>query len=276
MSDTTPQQYRKTASDYFQDYMLRLLFIVMLCAGGYVLAMDYRMLQQQDGSSGAIDTLEPVPMIPVSPADQIRPYVPSSRPTGPGRIAPDLTPFNIPSDLQEKNAMIFRFDDAGTMLAFGTITPGTLGAFERALLGREGEIKEIVLHSPGGSVHDAIAMGRLIRKREMNTRVVANGYCASSCPLVFASGVERVAHETSWIGVHQVYTPPTTFGSIQDGMDQAQRISALCQTALVDFGVDPALWIKAMETHKDSLYVLTPEEMTELKLATEVIKKDAG
>ncbi len=275
MSEATPHQYRKTTSDYFQDYLLRLLFIATLCAVGYVLAMDYRALEQQNGSSGAIDTLEPVPMVPVSPTDQIRPYVPSSRPTGPGRIAPDLSPFKIAPEQLEKDAMIFRFNE-GKMLAFGTITPGTSGTFERALLGREKELKEIILHSPGGSVQDAIAMGRLIRKQKLNTRIVANGYCASSCPLVFASGIERVAHETSWIGVHQVYTPPTTFGSIQDGMDQAQRISALCQTALVDFGVDPALWIKAMETHKDSLYVLTPQEMDELKLATKVQKKKAS
>lgn len=261
---------KKTGSDKLQDAMLWLVLLAMVVATGYVLMLDYRELQYEARLAGIEDTREPVPMTPVSPSDQIRPYVPSSRPVGPGRSPPDLTRFGITEETSERDAMIFKDDGAGVLLAFGTITPGTSKVFEGALLAREEKITEIILHSPGGSVNDALEMGHLIRENEFNTKVVANGYCASSCPLVFAAGMERAAHETSWIGVHQVYTPSSTFGSIQQGMDQAQRISALCQQALVDFGVDPALWIKAMETPKDQLYVLTSEELEDLKLATDV------
>lgn len=264
------ERHIKTASDYFQDGMLWLVFLAMISAAGYVLMLDYRHLQYQDQLAGIEDTGEPVRMTPVSPSDQIRPYVPSSRPVGPGRSAPDLSPFDIDPDLPEKSAMVFKSDGRGTLLGFGTITQGTAEVFERSLLAREEDITEIILHSPGGSVQDALVMAQLIRDSDMNTRIIANGYCASSCPLVFAGGLEREVHETAWVGVHQVYTPPSTFGSIQQGMDQAQRISAQCQQALVDFGVDPALWIKAMETPKDQLYVLTVKELEELKLATTV------
>lgn len=260
----------KTASERVQDGLLWLVFLAMLSAAGYVLMLDYRNLQYEDRLAGIEDTREPVPMMPVSPSDQIRPYVPGSRPVGPGRGAPDLSPFEIPPDMPERNPMVFKRDGDGALLAFGTITRGTADVFKRALLGGEEPITEIVLHSPGGSVQDALSMARLIRESELNTRIIANGYCASSCPLVFAGGVEREAHETAWIGVHQVYTPPSTFGSIQQGMDQAQRISAQSQQALLDFGVDPALWIRAMETPKDRLYVLTAHELEELKLATSV------
>lgn len=275
--DTPSQEDRhiRTASDYFQDAMLWFVFLAMISAAGYVLMLDYRHLQYEDRLAGIEDTGEPVPMTPVSPSDQIRPYVPSSRPVGPGRSAPDLTPFDVETDLSEKSAMVFKSDGNGALLGFGTITQGTAGVFERALLGREEDITEIVLHSPGGSVQDALAMAQIIRDSDMNTRIVANGYCASSCPLVFAGGVEREVHTTAWVGVHQVYTPPSTYGSIQQGMDQAQRISAQCQQALVDYGVDPALWIKAMDTQKDQLYVLTVEELEELKLATSVIDAEA-
>lgn len=275
IADQDADAGKKTGSDKFQDAMLWLILLFMITATGYVLMLDYRDLQYEARLAGIEDTLEPVPMTPVSPSDQIRPYVPSSRPVGPGRNPPDLTRFGVTSELSERDAMVFKDDGEGVLLAFGTITPGTAKVFENALLGREEKITEIILHSPGGSVNDALEMGKLVRESEFNTRVVANGYCASSCPLVFAAGVERVAHETSWIGVHQVYTPSSTFGSIQQGMDQAQRISALCQQALVDFGVDPALWIKAMETPKDQLYVLTAEELEELKLATDVEMEEA-
>lgn len=276
MSDKTnviDEDGEKTGSEKFQDTMLWLILLAMIVATGYVLMLDYRELQYEARLAGIEDTLEPVPMTRVSPSDQIRPYVPSSRPVGPGRAPPDLTRFGITPEMSERDPMIFKDDGEGILLAFGTITPGTAKIFEDALLAREEKITELILHSPGGSVNDALEIGKLIRESELNTKVVANGYCASSCPLVFAAGVERAAHESSWIGVHQVYTPSSTFGSIQQGMDQAQRISALCQQALVDFGVDPALWIKAMETPKDQLYVLTAEELEELKLATSVEKE---
>lgn len=269
-TDPASEPHVKTGSDHFQDAMLWLVFLAMISAAGYVLMLDYRHLQYEGRVAGIEDTGEPVPMTPVSPSDQIRPYIPSSRPVGPGRDAPDLSPFGIETDLQEKSAMVFRIDGRGALLGFGTITQGTAEVFEQALLVHEGTITDIVLHSPGGSVQDALSMAQLIRDNELNTQIVANGYCASSCPLVFAGGVEREAHESAWIGVHQVYTPPSTFGSIQQGMDQAQRISAQCQQALVDYGVDPALWIKAMETPKNQLYVLTVEELETLKLATTV------
>lgn len=278
MSDKIDDVYEyseKTGSDKLQDSLLWLILLAMIVATGYVLMLDYRDLQYEARLAGIEDTLEPVPMTPVSPSDQIRPYVPSSRPVGPGRNPPDLSRFGITPEMSERDPMVFKDDGEGVLLAFGTITPGTAKIFESALLAREEKITEFILHSPGGSVNDALEMGKLVRESEYNTKVVANGYCASSCPLVFAAGVKRLAHESSWIGVHQVYTPSSTFGSIQQGMDQAQRISALCQQALVDFGVDPALWIKAMETPKDQLYVLTAKELEELKLATNVEMEEA-
>ena len=93
---------------------------------------------------------------------------------------------------------------------------------------------------------------------------------ASSCPLVFAAGKERVADATSWIGVHQVFALTTAFGSLAEGMEEAQRISAGTQTLLSELGVDPLVWTHAMATPKESLYLFTPAELTELKLATKI------
>ena len=269
-TDPADEAHVKTASERIQDALLWLVFLAMISAAGYVLMLDYRYLQYEDRLAGIEDTREPVPMMPVSPSDQIRPYVPGSRPVGPSREAPDLSPFKISPDMPEREPMVFSSDGNGALLAFGTISPGTADIFERTLDSLNEPVTEIVLHSPGGSVQDALTMAQLIRDKELNTRIIANGYCASSCPLVFAGGVKREAHETAWIGVHQVYAPPSTFGSIQQGMDDAQRISAQTQQALLDFGVDPVLWIKAMETPKDQLYVLTAHELEELKLATSV------
>ena len=128
---------------------------------------------------------------------------------------------------------------------------------------------EIVLHSPGGSVTDATAMAHMIRDARLDTRILPDGYCASSCPLVFAGGVHRVADATSWIGVHQVFALTTALGSLADGMEQAQMVSAEAQDLLAEFGVDPLVWTRAMATPKEKLYLFTPEELIELEARDE-------
>ena len=167
--------------------------------------------------------------------------------------------------------MRFRLGTHGDAFAEGTITPGTADAFAAFLQSdRAKGVTEIVLHSPGGSVTDATAIARRIRAAKLDTRILPDGYCASSCPLVFAAGEHRFADATSWIGVHQVFALTTAFGSLADGMEQAQMVSAEAQDLLAEFGVDPLVWTRAMATPKEKLYLFTPDELVELKLATKV------
>ena len=53
-------------------------------------------------------------------------------------------------------------------------------------------------------------------------------------------------------------------------MDQGQRVSAEAQTLLSELGVDPLMWTHAMQTPRDRLYLFTPKELTDLKLATQI------
>jgi hypothetical protein len=167
--------------------------------------------------------------------------------------------------------MHFRLGTHGDAFAEGTITPGTADAFAAFLASdRAKGVSEIVLHSPGGSVTDAARMAHAIRDAGLDTRILADGYCASSCPLIFAGGVKRFADATSWIGVHQVFALITSFGSLADGMEQAQMVSAEAQDLLTGFGVDPIVWTRAMATPREKLYLFTPDELIKLKLATTV------
>jgi len=131
-------------------------------------------------------------------------------------------------------------------------------------------VKTVVLHSPGGSVSDAIEMGRLIRQQQFATEVESGRYCASSCPLVFAGGLERRAGERAAIGVHQVtalVANGSALGAIE-GMDSVQRMSAECQKYLLDMAIDPMVWVHAMQTPPDQLFYFTGDELLKLKLAT--------
>ena len=179
-----------------------------------------------------------------------------------------VTPLPQPEGALAK-PMIFELVGGGRLMANGTITPGISQAFAEEIGKRGDYVKTVVLNSPGGSVVDALAMGRLIRQKNISTEVEAGKYCASSCPLVFAGGVERRAGDKAVIGVHQVAAIATATNSPpRDEMSMAQKISALCQRYLGDMGINLQVWVHAMETPHDKLFVFKPDELKSLNLVT--------
>lgn len=250
--------------------ILRSVFHAMVALTITVLGLDLRSLMSAE-AAGAFDmpSSSPVTMERPRRDNQIRPYLPHARP-----VAPDETSERLlerPHEESEAEPMRFRLGTHGAAFAEGTITPGAADSFAEFLQSERAKaVTEIVLHSPGGSVTDAAAIAHLIRDRKLNTRVLPDGYCASSCPLIFAGGVARVADATSWIGVHQVFALTTAFGTLADGMEQAQMVSADAQNLLEEFGVNPLVWTRAMSTPKEKLYLFTPTELAELKLATNI------
>jgi hypothetical protein len=249
--------------------LLKHLFFGLLALTVVAIGMDLRELVNAEAEASAFPALSPVTMPRPQPGNHIRPYLPRTRPIAPGDASDPLR--NRPHDESEAEPMSFRVGTHGAAFADGTITPGTADAFAEFLAEERARgVTEIVLHSPGGSVSDATAMAHLIRDAGLDTRILADGYCASSCPLVFAGGVKRIADATAWIGVHQAFALDDAFGSLSEGMEQAQMVGAEAQDLLAGFGVDPLVWTRAMATPKDKLYLFTPEELIDLKLATEV------
>ncbi|ODN70688.1 hypothetical protein [Methylobrevis pamukkalensis] len=213
---------------------------------------------------------KPPPTLPARSSETLPaadPNLPSARPDvapAPGREGPKPM-----AELGEP--MSFELVAGGRLEARGTITPGTAARFAEEIGKRGGYATTIVLDSPGGSVTDALEMSRLIRARGLDTLVEEEGRCASSCPLVFSGGTQRFAEEGASVGVHQVSAMRVTGGPEEtgaEGMASAQRVSAECQRHLVDMGVDPRVWIHAMETPPEQIFYFTQDELLELKLAT--------
>jgi hypothetical protein len=243
------------------DRILSWLFSLVVIAAIWVVGLDYYgMLESEPNNETTISA----PMPANDPAPSLLPLImPSFSPGKDRRIA-------MPKPngkLSER--MTFELLGDGRLYATGMIYIGAFDAFKTEIEKRGGYVKTVVLNSTGGSVHDAIAMGRLIREKKFATAVENGGYCASSCPLVFAGGEERRAGEKAAIGVHQAFSPGDPGFDGARGMAEAQRISADCQKYLADMGVDLRLWVHAMETPKDQLYFLKPEELISLKLATQ-------
>ena len=116
-------------------------------------------------------------------------------------------------------------------MAFGR-GPDRAGAaieFAQALESLGGRRLPILIHSPGGSVADAMAMGELIRAKGLAVAVArtlitncperaprcpsgpgramtGGAMCASACVLVLAGGVERLVGPAARVGVHQITT----------------------------------------------------------------------
>jgi hypothetical protein len=113
--------------------------------------------------------------------------------------------------------------------AEGRIWPGAAAALAQAVESLGGRRLPILIHSPGGSVADAIAMGELIRVRGLVVAVArtlitncpdraprcpggpgramtGGAMCASACVLVLAGGVERLVGPAARVGVHQITT----------------------------------------------------------------------
>jgi hypothetical protein len=261
------QRFHSWLSDNPDEAILRWIFRSVLTVAIAVLVADLAGMQGWIVRSDA--TAVPSEIKQDAPALNLPSLVPSFLapllPGGDRRLAPLPQP-----DGALERPMTFELVGGGKLMATGTITPGISKAFATEVDRRGDYIKTVVLNSPGGSVTDALAMGLLIRKRQFATEVEAGKYCASSCPLVFAGGVERHAGDRAAIGVHQVAALSSPgIGPPRDEMRIAQDISARCQRYLADMGISLEVWVHAMETPHERLFVFKPEELKSLKLVTE-------
>ena len=111
--------------------------------------------------------------------------------------------------------------------AQGRIMPGSGAAFAKVVADLNGRRLPVLISSPGGSLIDAVAMGKLIRERRLAVAVArtlldncperasscpdavgqaitGGARCASACPLILAGGVERLVGPVPLVGVHQI------------------------------------------------------------------------
>jgi hypothetical protein len=264
-SSTMQQRFHAWLADRPDDSMLRFIFRGEMIATVAALALDLATMngwiKPEDLGLPPAETKQPAPGISLPALPSIlAPLLPGTDRRG--------APMPRPDGALAK-PMTFELMGGGRLMATGTITPGIAEAFATEIGKRGDYIKTVVLNSPGGSVGDALTMGRLIRDRKLATEVEAGKYCASSCPLIFFGGLERRAGDKAAIGVHQVFAAgPADPIAPRDDMSDAQRISARCQRFLADMGINLQAWVHAMETPKDKLFVFKPDELKSLNIVT--------
>ncbi|MDB5612984.1 MAG: hypothetical protein JWQ22_637 [Devosia sp.] len=262
LSEESPfyRRWVQRVADLDDGNILRVAFFALLAGTASVLFVDFRELTASEGAALAVP-MQPIlpPFNPDGPADGANPQVTTS---------PELL----------EQPLEIALGTGGELKLTGSIDVGSADRFAAEIAARGEYVQTVVLDSPGGSVMDALAIGSLIHDNGLATKVAAGSLCASSCPIIFASGAERIASAEAAVGVHQIYAAALS-GDQQDAlrvagtaMSGAQSTTAEIITHLTKTGVDPALWLHALETPPDRLYYFTPEEMTRLKLVTEFVE----
>ena len=198
---------------------------------------------------------------PVRPGDQTRRFRPDRAPPG-GRPMPSgpfpdrltLTPVEV----------------GAAALLEGAIVAGDAERIVKQLDELDPAPTRIYLNSPGGSVGDALDLGRYLRRAAMNTELRDGDICYSACPYLLAAGVERVVPDSASVGVHQHYFGESTLLPAFVAVEDIQRGQGEVMGYLADMGIDPLVMRHALATPPDEIYVLLPEELRRYHIVTEM------
>jgi hypothetical protein len=239
--------------------VVRWAFRGLLIGSIGVLALDLRDLSRENG------WWEPEAAAPVLPSDPILPpAVETSAPIPSG----DPRRFVTADEEKLGQPMSFVLGSGGVLAAEGSIEPGAAARFAAEIEARGEYVKKVSLNSPGGALDDAMAMAKLLRERGISTEVADGALCASSCPLFFAGGKTRTAGEKAAVGVHQFYAATRTTTEPAQAMSDAQATTARISRHLAEMGVDPALWLHALDTPPQALYYFSAAELGKYRLVT--------
>lgn len=244
--------------------LIRAAFVGVLIGSAAVLGMDLRELVDRNGGlwpSAAPASFErSVTVLP--------PVVDGANTR---EQSADPRPFVTTDRTILSNPVRFTLRSGGVLSVEGAIDQGASTRFAAELDARGEYVTTVAFNSPGGSLEDAMAMARLVRERGLATRVENGALCASSCPLILAGGVTREAGAKAAIGVHQFYAAEEIANPAQ-AMADAQMITARISRHLGEMGIDPALWLHALDTPPRALYYLTPEQSQRYRLVTGPLK----
>jgi hypothetical protein len=178
----------------------------------------------------------------------------------------------------------------GWVSAVGIVTADTPKDFEEFARGRQLGGATIVLDSSGGSVNDAITLGRRWRDlgalttvgtsvqaraaKGNRASVVPEAYCESMCVFLLLSGKARYVPETAHVRVHQIWMgdraddAKAASYSAQDLMIVERDIGRLAKYTFDMGGAGDLLSLSLNVPPWESLHELSPAELRLTNLVT--------
>jgi len=200
---------------------------------------------------------------PVRPGDQTRRFRPDRAPPG-GRPMPS-------SPLPDRLTLTV-VEGGQRALLEGAILPGDAERIEKQLTELDPKPQGVILNSPGGSVQDALLLGRYLRDADLTTALRSGDICYSACPYLLAAGIDRSIPDDASVGVHQHYFGESTLLPAFVAVEDIQRGQGEVMAYLDDMGIDPLVMQHALVTPPDEIYVLLPQELERYRF----IEKPSG
>lgn len=129
----------------------------------------------------------------------------------------------------------------------------------------------VYFNSPGGSLLEGMAIGRLLRERKFATYVGRRaadpgrptpGVCYSACPFAYAGGTMRILDDGSVLGLHRARNRVP----VSDEAVFEQRVSSDATQYLVSMGISTELVRLMAEVSPGEIRLLTREEAERLGL----------
>ncbi len=211
----------------------------------------------------ALPSAAPPASEPIAPGDQTRRYAPRELPDR----RPGL-PFTVPDAMPTR--LTFEADGA-TLRLVGQIAEGDGARFADHLAALATPPERVALLSPGGSVADALAIGRAIRAADLPTVMEDGAVCLSACPYMLAGGSLRSVDRGARVGVHQHYFGENVILPAFVAVADIQRGLSEVVAYLDEMGVEPSMLQHGLETPPDEIYILLPDELEAYRLATELL-----
>lgn len=242
--------------------VIRFVLIAQLAMGGWLVWHDLGPTLDKLPRLFAPDA--PQITVPTEPGDQTRRYSPATMPML--QVPPGTRRFPQHYDMPEELRFETDPDDRRIVRLTGAIASGDAARFGDWLKVRSETPETVYLNSPGGSVTEALALGRIVREAGLSTSVEPGDICLSACPYVFAGGVVRHAPEGALLGVHQHYYGENTVLPAFMAVRDIQRGQAEVMDYLSEMGIDLSVMQPALSTPPEDIYILTPQELERYRL----------
>lgn len=188
---------------------------------------------------------------PIRPGDQTRLFSPE-------KDRPSVQPARDPGQLPERLTLT---QETGLWRLEGAIAPQDAPRIIAQLSNADPAIETLVVQSPGGSVSDALEIGRHLRASGIATQLLAGEFCYSACPYLLAGGTAREIAPAASVGVHQHSFGQNTLLPAFTAVADIQRGQAEVMGYLSEMGIDPLVMQHALATPADEIYILLPEQL---------------
>jgi hypothetical protein len=238
---------------------LRLILVLQVGLALMLAAADLSRALPPGGLMQALPfalpgTRPPALDAPVAPGDQRRRFDPG-----------DVQALPAAGDMPSR--LLFEAEGDTARLT-GTIAPGDAARFAEWLSAPGRGVSRVELHSTGGSVADALEIGRTLRDGRLDAAVPAGRLCLSACPYILAGGVARTVGDGAAVGLHQHYHGENSYLPAFLAVEDIQRGQAEVLAHLAQMGVDPLVMVPALSTPPAEIYVLVPEELERYRMVT--------